>query len=178
MKGKLIIISALALSLLLAGCNSDNNEVVEDNTAPVEDAVEEIEEETEDAVEEVEEEAEELGDETEEVVDEVEDEIEEETAEVWPADFMSNVPEFEQTIFKINEKDAKHMYVAFEDVSQEDAVEYVETLKDAGFSNDADQYIASTVVNFKGYDENGNFAKFRWSENGYATIDMIYPEEE
>ena len=91
---------------------------------------------------------------------------------------MPHVPEFEGTIFKVDEKDANHMYVAFKDVSQEEGVEYVEALKDAGFTEEADEYIASTVVNFKGFDKDGNFAKFRWSENGYATITMTYPEED
>lgn len=177
MKRKLFMVSALAVSLLVAGCTSDNSDVVEENTAPVENPVEEAEEAVEEAKDEAEE-ALDQAEEAEEKVEEAEEAIDEATDQVWPASYMAHVPEFEGTIFKINEKDVNHMYVAFEEVDQEDAVEYVQTLKDAGFTVDADEYIASTVVNFKGNDKDGNFVKFRWSENGYATVDMVYPEEE
>lgn len=181
MKGKLFIVSALALSVLLGGCAGGDTDKV-DNGTPVENAVDETEDLAEDVKEEAEDELKDAQDSIEDEVDKAEDAIEDAKEEVsdfeWPSDFMPNVPEFKGKIFKVNEKDFDHMYLAYENVTQEEAVEYIQSLKDAGFVNDADEYIASTVVNFKGYDKDGNFAKFRWSENGYATVDMIYPEKE
>lgn len=183
MKRKWFLVTALALSVVLAGCAGGDNAVedeledaqesVEEAGEKADDKLEEIGEDDKDAVDEAEEKAD---DKLEEVGDKAEDAVKGDDQE-WPADFMPNMPEFEGKIFKVKEKDQNNMYVAYEDVTQEEAVEYVEDLKEAGYTNEADEYIASTVVNFKGYDENGDFAKFRWSENGYATVDMIYPEE-
>lgn len=179
MRRKLFIVSALVLSVFLAGCADDNNDVVdEDQNPPVEQNEDEGSNDSEEPAE---------NDEDTDVADEEdatdedaveEDEALEEPELAWPADFMPHVPAFEGSIFKVNEKDETHMYVAFEEVSQEDAVEYVSVLKEAGFTKDADEYIADTVVNFKGFDKDGNFAKFRWSQNGYATVDMVLPESE
>lgn len=175
MKSKWLLITILILSLVLSGCAGADN-TVEDE---LEDAQQSVEETGEEANEELEELGEDIKEEIEETSDKTENEDKDDKVEdqKWPADFMPNVPEFEGKIFKVKEKDENNMYVAYEDVSQEEAVAYVEDLKQAGYTNEADEYIASTVVNFKGYDENGDFAKFRWSENGYATVDMIYPEE-
>ena len=194
MKRKWFLVTALALSVVLAGCAGGDN-AVEDELEDAQESVEEAGEKADDKLEEVGEEAQdaidEAGEDAKDAVDEAGEKADDKLEEVgekaedaikgddqeWPADFMPNIPEFEGKIFKVKEKDQNNMYVAYEDVTQEEAVEYVKDLKEAGYTNEADEYIASTVVNFKGYDENGDFAKFRWSENGYATVDMIYPEE-
>ncbi len=175
MRRKLLIVSALALSVFLGGC-ADKETDVADQDLLVEDNVDvEDQEVAEDDATDVEEDAVE-----EDTVEEdaVEEDVVEDQGLAWPGDLMPNVPEFEGDIFKVNDKEANHRYVAYEGVSHEQAVEYISILKEAGFTENADEYVSDYAVNFKGNDKDNNFVKLRWSQNGYISIDMITPTEE
>lgn len=164
MRRKLLIVSALALSVFLGGCADKETDLV-DESLPVEEDVVVDEEVAEEDTTEAEEDA-------------VEEEVVENEALVWPGDLMPNVPEFQGNIFKVNDTDANHRYVAYEEVTHEEAVEYISVLREAGFTENADEYVSDYAVNFKGNDKDDNFVKLRWSQNGYISIDMITPTEE
>lgn len=161
MKSKLFIFMALILSVLFTGCGGDTE--TEKENISIEDVIDEGGEKSDGLLEEAE--------------DKAKQQLKEEDLS-WPVGFMPSVPKFNGEISNLKEKTLDHMYVAYRDLSQEKALVYVDELKEAGFINEADEYISSTIVNFEGYNKEGNFVKFRWSENGHGTIDMIYHQEE
>lgn len=167
-----ILMLVLAVSLTACGTKADDNST----TAPETEETENVEVVDEDTPEEPQEE-ENVDEETNEEADEPADEeevAENEESFTWPKDFMPNVPEFQGKIFKFTEKqDNVHIYIGFEDVTHEEAVNYVEELKEAGFTKDSNGYSSEGTVNYKGNDKDGNFVKFHWSQNGYGGVDMI-----
>lgn len=168
MRRNLLIILMLVLAVSLTACGTKS----EDNpaTAPETEDVDLVEE---DVVEDAEKEEAEETDETEEPAETDEDDADAEDELTWPSDFLPSVPEFQGRIFKFTEKqDDVHIYIGFEDVTYEEAVDYVEELKEAGFTKDSNGYTSEGTVNYKGDDKDGNFVKFHWSQNGYGGVDI------
>lgn len=181
MKRNLLIILMLVLAVSLTACStkSEDETPVTPDTENVEDMGDVEEDTPEEPQDQVDNNEESEVEDTEDIEDandseENEENTDSEGAFSWPNDFMPNVPEFQGKIFKFTEKqDDVHIYIGFEDVSHEEAVNYVDALKEAGFTKDSNGYSSNGTVNYKGLDKDNNFVKFHWSQNGYAGVDMI-----
>lgn len=150
MKRKLKLILALVLVLSITACANDDGPDVDDSTPPVEES-EEPEDDTDVDKEQ--------GDQ-----EEPETTPENEVSDKWPDDFMPQAPKLAGEIVVAKEEGPKKMFLEFDDISHNEASDYVDSIKEAGFTDNTNEENNSNIVKYKGMDKEKNLIVFIWKE--------------
>ena len=88
----------------------------------------------------------------------------------WPKDFFNDIPELEGKITEVSSNGNEDKFVYIEYVTKEDAIDYVEKLKQSGFELSPYESITGDYINYDASSENEDFISFNWSIGGYVTI--------
>lgn len=94
----------------------------------------------------------------------------------WPKDFFNDIPELEGKITQVSSSSPQDKFVYIEYVTEEDALDYTEKLKKAGFVDNPSEAISGDYLNYQAGHENGDYIVFDWSNSGYATISLVKGE--
>lgn len=94
----------------------------------------------------------------------------------WPKDFFKDIPELEGKIIEVSSSSPQDKFVYIEYVTKEDAMDYLEKLKEAGFTESPSESISGGYVNYQAGNEKGDYFVFDWSDSGYATINLVKGE--
>jgi len=160
MKRIFILILSLILIFSMVACTRDNIDSDKDTRLPTE-GKEEIENGIDDENPDEEEETNTDQDKSEEVSDK------------WPEDFMPEAPKLEGDIVISKEEGPKKYFLKFDNIEYDEAVSYVNTVKEAGFSKNANDHIDRDAINYKGMDEDNNLLIFHWNKNGISKLELI-----
>ena len=154
MKGKNLLILALAVVLVftITACNNNEPDKDDEVIMPAEE--------------------EELEDTETEVVESTDIETEEVTNS-WPKDFMPGAPELEGNIVVVKEEGPNKYFVELKDIAYDDAVDYVNSLKDAGFVDNTNEHIDDKSIQYKGMDASNNLLIFHWDKSQIAKVELI-----
>ena len=165
MKRIYILILSLILVFSMVACTNGNIDGDQDATLPVETKDEKENDVEEDNQEpdnqEPQEEPSTDPDETKEVSDK------------WPKDFMPEAPVLEGDIVRSKEEGPKKYFLEFDNIDYDDAVDYVDTVKEAGFSKNVNEHVDTNIVKYKGMDEANNLLIFHWNKNGITKLELI-----
>ena len=99
----------------------------------------------------------------------------------WPTNFIKGVSELEGKITDVTNSNNIYSTVYMEYVEKDYFEAYIETLKDNGFTEDADTYSSKDVIEYSAYNSDGDWVKVSLSiyETGNtAYIDMQKADEE
>lgn len=154
MKGKNLLILALAVVLVFTITACNNNEPDKDDEVIMPAEEEELEE-------------------TETEVVESTDIETEEVTNSWPKDFMPGAPELEGNIVVVKEEGPNKYFVELKDIAYDDAVDYVNSLKDAGFVDNTNEHIDDKSIQYKGMDASNNLLIFHWDKSQIAKVELI-----
>ena len=154
MKGKNLLILALAVVLVFTITACNNNEPDKDDEVIMPAEEEELEE-------------------TETEVVESTDIETEEVSNSWPKDFMPGAPELEGNIVVVKEEGPNKYFVELKDIAYDDAVDYVNSLKDAGFVDNTNEHIDDKSIQYKGMDASNNLLIFHWDKSQIAKVELI-----
>lgn len=91
----------------------------------------------------------------------------------WPKDFFNDIPELEGKITEVSSGSPQDKFVFVEYVTKEDALDYMEKLKDLGFVKAPSESVSGSSLNYEAGNEKGGYIVFSWSDNGYATISLV-----
>lgn len=153
-KSLIILALVLAISVFATACASDSGEKTpEEPIVNGEDNSGDLQDNTEEDIEEL--------------------KAEDITEDNWADSFMKNVPVLEGEVVSVDARDDSHVYVSFESVEYDEAVEYVEELKSAGFSYYTEEMVEEHIIKYNGTDTNNNIVKFHWAPNGRSGINLI-----
>lgn len=89
----------------------------------------------------------------------------------WPNDFL-DIPELEGKITSISSSGSAEKYIYIEYVKKDDALDYIDKIKEAGFSASPSESISGSFINYESGNENGDYIVFSWSDNENASITM------
>lgn len=94
----------------------------------------------------------------------------------WPKDFFNDIPELEGKITQVSSGSPQDKFVYIEYVTKEDALDYLEKLKDLGFVDSPSESISGGYLNYQAGNEEGDYIVFDWSDSEYATISLVKGE--
>lgn len=94
----------------------------------------------------------------------------------WPKDFFKDIPELEGKIVEVSSSSPQDKFVYIEYVTKEDAYDYMEKLKEFGFTETPSESISGSYLNYQAGNENGDYIIFDWSDSGYCTINLLKGE--
>lgn len=94
----------------------------------------------------------------------------------WPKDFFNNVPELEGKIIEVSSSSPNDKFVYIEYVTKEDALDYMEKLKEGGFTESPSESVSGGYINYQAGNEKGDYIVFDWSDSGYSTISLMKGE--
>lgn len=94
----------------------------------------------------------------------------------WPKDFVDDFPEIEGKISQLSTIDEQSKYIYVEYVKREDAISYIETLKNAGFNSSISESLSSGYISFEASRDNGDYIVISWSDDEILTINIMKGE--
>lgn len=166
MKRKFLIILGLILTLSITACAKDD--AVEDGDTVVEDQGQDVDS----SVTEEEKAAEEDQDESdgEDSTTSMDDNGE---SGKWPSDFMPEAPKLKGDIKVVKEEGPNKYFLEFENIQYEDAQDYVDDLRDAGFNDELTEEANENMVKYKANDSNKNMVVFIWKKDAITKLELI-----
>lgn len=159
MKRKLLIILGLVLTLSITACAEDSGEDVD---TPVEDQEQEVDINVDGE-------------------DQAADKDQEEDSNIssgdvsdeWPSGFMPEVPKLKGDIKVVKEEGPNKYFLEFENIQYEDAQDYVDDLRDAGFNDELTEEANENMVKYKANDSNKNMVVFIWKKDAITKLELI-----
>ena len=94
----------------------------------------------------------------------------------WPEDFFNDIPKLEGKITQVTSNSPEDKVVYFEYVTKDDAMDYLNKLKEAGFIDAPSESLSGSYLNYQANNEKGDYILFDWSDGGYATINVLKGE--
>lgn len=94
----------------------------------------------------------------------------------WPKDFFKDIPELEGKITQVSSSSPQDKFVYIEYVVKEDALNYLEKLKKAGFTDTPSESTSGGYLNYQASNSAGDYIIFDWSDSGYATVSLVKGE--
>lgn len=94
----------------------------------------------------------------------------------WPKDFFKDIPELEGKIIEVSSGSPQDKFVYIEYVTKEVAMDYLEKLKKAGFTESPSESVSGGYLNYEAGNDRGDYIVFDWSDSGYATISLVKGE--
>ncbi|HLR20971.1 MAG TPA: hypothetical protein VK087_03100 [Tissierellaceae bacterium] len=155
MKGKLMLILGLVLVLSITACSTDEP-IDDEDTPPIENR-EDLEEEEEKKEEE----------------SETTSEDPEKFSDEWPEDFMPEAPKLAGDIVRSKEEGPHKYFLEFKDISHDDASDYVDSIKEAGFTENTNEYIDTNSIKYKGMDKDNNLLILYWDKSEIVKLELI-----
>ena len=160
MKRKLLIILGLVLTLSITACAGDGGEDVD---TPVEDQGQEVDS----AIDKEEDQ------ETDKDQEEDSDISRGDVSDEWPSSFMPEVPKLKGDIKVVKEEGPNKYFLEFENIHREDAQNYVDDLRDAGFNEELTEEANENMVKYKANDSNKNMVVFIWKKDAITKLELI-----
>ncbi len=94
----------------------------------------------------------------------------------WPRDFFNDIPEIEGKITQVSSSSPEDKYVFIEYVTKENALDYLNQLKEIGFIDYPSESLSGDYINYEAGNEKGDYIVFSWSDSEYATINLLKSE--
>lgn len=94
----------------------------------------------------------------------------------WPQDFFKDLPELEGKITGITSSGNTEKYIYLEYVEKQDALDYIEKIKEAGFISSPSESMSGDYLSYESGNDNGDYIVFTWSSSENASITMIKGE--
>lgn len=88
-----------------------------------------------------------------------------EISEDWPKDFMPKAPVLAGEILQVKEEGPNKRYIELKALEYDLATSYVDSIKEAGFTENANEEINSNIVKYKGMDSDKNLIVFIWKKD-------------
>lgn len=98
---------------------------------------------------------------------------EEQTSNQWPEGFMEKAPKFEEEINIVKQEGPNKYFIQFQNVEYDDTKEYIESIKEAGFTQNVNENTNSNSLKYKGMDSENNLMIFYWGKDGIAKLELI-----
>lgn len=86
---------------------------------------------------------------------------------------MPQVPELEGSIVTSKEEGPNKYFIKFEDIEYDDALDYVNILKESVFNQNTNDHQDTNVINYKAMDKDNNLLVFHWSKDGVTKLELI-----
>ncbi|NLY36854.1 MAG: hypothetical protein GX046_06420 [Tissierellia bacterium] len=159
MKNKFMILLGLIVILSISACTQDKDTVIGvDDPSPAEETktleIEDVQEPEEDMALELEEESEATT-----------PSPGADSSIKWPEDFMSSAPKLQGEIALVKEEGPNKRYIELKDIAYDDAINYVDSIKEAGFTQNYNEDINANIVKYKAMDSKKNLIVFIWKKD-------------
>lgn len=143
-----ILIFALILALSVTACTKTGTDLDEENNPGLENGEENQDEETP-------------------------DDDSQEAPNKWPQNFMTEAPELDGGIVVVKEEGASKYFIELKNISHDDAIDYIESVKKAGFLDNSNGHIDDNSIRYKGMDKSNNLLIFNWNKSQIAKVELI-----
>ena len=94
----------------------------------------------------------------------------------WPEEFFDDIPEIEGKITQVSSGSPQDKFVYIEYVTKENALNYLNQLKEIGFIDSPSESLSGSYINYEASNEDGDYIVFDWSDSEYATINFLKGE--
>lgn len=94
----------------------------------------------------------------------------------WPANFFDDIPELKGKITQVYNSSEQEKYVYFEHVKKDDALDYIDILKNIGFTKTPSEYVSGNYLNYEASNKDGDYMVFDWSDDESASIVLLKDE--
>lgn len=94
----------------------------------------------------------------------------------WPEEFFKEMPEPEGKIVEIQSIGSNEKYIYMEYVKKEDAISYIDKIKEAGFVTSPSESMSGDYISYESGNENGDYIVFTWSGSESVSISLIRGE--
>ena len=94
----------------------------------------------------------------------------------WPEEFFDDIPEIEGKITQVSSGSPQDKFVYIEYVTKENALNYLNQLKEIGFIDSPSESLSGSYINYEASNEDGDYIVFDWSDSEYATISLLKGE--
>lgn len=94
----------------------------------------------------------------------------------WPEEFFDDIPEIEGKITQVSSGSPQDKFVYIEYVTKENALDYLNQLKEIGFIDSPSESLSGSYINYEASNEDGDYIVFDWSDSEYATISLLKGE--
>lgn len=94
----------------------------------------------------------------------------------WPEEFFDDIPEIEGKITQVSSGSPQDKFVYIEYVTKENALDYLNQLKEIGFIDSPSESLSGSYINYEASNEDGDYIVFDWSDSEYATINFLKGE--
>lgn len=94
----------------------------------------------------------------------------------WPSDFLKEIPELDGKITEVSSSGETEIYIYMEYVKKEDALEYINKIKEAGFTESPTESITSDYLEYQASNSSEDYIMFNWSSGDYVSITLVKSE--
>lgn len=94
----------------------------------------------------------------------------------WPKDFFKGLPELEGKITGVSSSGEKEKYLYIEYVEKENAIDFINKIKNAGFIEGATEAISGDYMNYEASNSNGDYIVFSWNSGNYSSLSLVKGE--
>lgn len=94
----------------------------------------------------------------------------------WPSDFLKEIPELDGKITEVSSSGETEKYIYMEYVKKEDALEYINKIKEAGFTESPTESITSDYLEYQASNSSEDYIMFNWSSGDYVSITLVKSE--
>lgn len=94
----------------------------------------------------------------------------------WPSDFFIGIPELEGKITGVSSSGETEKYVNIEYVEKEDAMEYFNKIKEAGYTEGATESISGDYIDYQASNSVGDYIIFNWNSGNYSSLTLVKVE--
>ena len=94
----------------------------------------------------------------------------------WPEKFFNDIPELEGKITQVSSSSPQDKYVFIEYVTKDNAMNYLNKLKEIGFTETPSESQSGNNLYYEAGNEKGDYIIFDWSDSEYATINLLKGE--
>jgi len=114
------------------------------------------------------------------VFEESPEEIDMTDKDKWPEDFISGVPELEGKITEVTNNNNEYVNVYLDYVEKEDFEDYIDILKDNGYTEESNIYTATDYIEYSAYNADGEYVRVYltiYEDYNSASIEMQVASE-
>lgn len=94
----------------------------------------------------------------------------------WPKDFFIEIPELEGKITGLSSNGNTEKDVSFEYVEKENAIDFVNKIKEAGFTESSSESVSGDYIEYQGYNSNQDYIIFVWNSDKSSSITLVKVE--